>query len=665
MRYLSRTLTAGAFAAGCLLASAAFAQGTINYVTAGGAYLENIKKAYLEPVGKKMNVKFNVETSDVDTPVRVQVKSGVVTFDLVEFGADQCARGAVDGMYEKLDFSVIDKTDLLPGSYSDYYVGSTIYAIVPAWNTKKFGENGPQNWADVWNVEKFPGSRSFTKHPRYTLEAALLADGVTPDKLYPMDLNRAFASLKKIKPHVKVWWESGAQSTQLMKDGVVDISSMFNARAESAIAAGGPVAYTFNQGIMNAGCWAVVKGAPNKALAMKVLSEFVKPEYQAQMTILSNYGYSNSKAGSLGIIPPETTKKLPTSDENIKKTVWMNFDCVGEERRRGGRTLRAVLDQQLSLRGGVAPRRARRRYSGRERGPRHASTADRRHNRRTTRVGGHLSTGGIPSPPEKRVRGNGALRGRHAVRLLPANIVYLTGYDSRWFRRSTPTGLAIRARDARAALLRRRQPSLSGQPRAGAHRQERVLSRFRDTVRDGWIYRNTVDDIADTLKAKGWQRGTTAVEHWALAPAGLVLRLLETHMAEAGAKTVDGSWIVDRVRLVKSAREIALIEKAAEIADGAFRALQPVLKAGMTETEIQGFLNYEMSKRGGEEPAIRTGVASGFAHPLPPHRPDAAQGGKGRFDPHRHLRLHPALSLLRAAHLRGGGAGSALGRVRG
>lgn len=326
MRYLSHTLIAGAFAAGCLVSSAAFAQGTINYVTAGGAYLENIKKAYLEPVGKKMNVKFNVETSDVDTPVRVQFKSGVVTFDLVEFGADQCARGAADGMYEKLDFSVIDKTDLLPGSYSDYYVGSTIYAIVPAWNTKKFGDNGPQSWADVWNVEKFPGARSFTKHPRYTLEAALLADGVAPDKLYPMDLNRAFASLKKIKPNVKVWWESGAQSTQLMKDSVVDVSSMFNARAESAIAAGGPVAYTFNQGIMNAGCWAIVKGAPNKDLAMKVLAEFVKPEYQAQMTVLSNYGYSNSKAGSLGIIPPETAKKLPTSDENIKKTVWMNFD---------------------------------------------------------------------------------------------------------------------------------------------------------------------------------------------------------------------------------------------------------------------------------------------------------------------------------------------------
>jgi putative spermidine/putrescine transport system substrate-binding protein len=326
MRDLSSAFLVGALAAGCLIAGSASAQQTINYVTAGGVYLENIKKAYLEPVGKKLNVQFNVETSDVDTPVRVQFKSGVVTFDLVEFGADQCARGAADGMYDKLDFSIIDKTDLLPGSFSDYYVGSTIYAVVPAWNTKKFGTDGPQNWADVWNVDKFPGSRSFTKHPRYTLEAALLADGVTPDKLYPMDLDRAFASLKKIKPQVKVWWESGAQSTQLMKDGVVDVSSMFNARAESAIAAGGAVAYTFNQGIMNAGCWAIPKGAPHKALAMQVLAEFVKPEYQAHMTVYSNYGYSNRKAGELGIIPPEVIAKLPTSSENIKKTVWMNFD---------------------------------------------------------------------------------------------------------------------------------------------------------------------------------------------------------------------------------------------------------------------------------------------------------------------------------------------------
>lgn len=193
----------------------------------------------------------------------------------------------------------------------------------------------------------------------------------------------------------------------------------------------------------------------------------------------------------------------------------------------------------------------------------------------------------------------------------PANIVYLTGYDSRWFRRSTPTGLAIR-RDTQALIFFddvSHRSLVSHGP--GVIAKSAFFSRFRDTLREGWIYRNTVDDIADTLKDLGWHRGTTAVEHWALAPAGLVLRALEQHMEDAGARTVDGSWIVDRVRLVKSPREIALIEQAGAIADAAFLALKSELRAGMTETEIQGFLNYQLSRRGGEEPAIRTGVASG------------------------------------------------------
>src|SRR6266403_141976 len=66
----------------------------ISYVTAGGVYLENIKKAFLEPIGKKLGVDWAIETSDEDTQVRIQVKSNNVTYDIVEFGAAQCARGA-------------------------------------------------------------------------------------------------------------------------------------------------------------------------------------------------------------------------------------------------------------------------------------------------------------------------------------------------------------------------------------------------------------------------------------------------------------------------------------------------------------------------------------------------------------------------------------------
>ena len=40
-----------------------------------------------------------------------------------------------------------------------------------AWSTEKFGKDGPQSWADFWNVEKFPGRRSLRNDPAEVLEA--------------------------------------------------------------------------------------------------------------------------------------------------------------------------------------------------------------------------------------------------------------------------------------------------------------------------------------------------------------------------------------------------------------------------------------------------------------------------------------------------------------
>ena len=49
-------------------------------------------------------------------------------------------------------------------------------------------------------MKKFPGRRALRNHPIATLEAALMADGVAPDKLYPLDVDRAFKKLEEIKP---------------------------------------------------------------------------------------------------------------------------------------------------------------------------------------------------------------------------------------------------------------------------------------------------------------------------------------------------------------------------------------------------------------------------------------------------------------------------------
>ena len=50
----------------------------------------------------------------------------------------------------------------------------------------------PKNWPEFWDAAKFPGRRGLLARPQDTLEAALLADGVKPSELYPMDLDRAY-----------------------------------------------------------------------------------------------------------------------------------------------------------------------------------------------------------------------------------------------------------------------------------------------------------------------------------------------------------------------------------------------------------------------------------------------------------------------------------------
>ena len=76
------------------------------------------------------------------------------------------------------------------------------------------------------DAQAFPGRRALSAYPQEMMEIALLGDGAARDKLYPLDAKRAFAALNRIKPNIGVWWSSGAQSAQLIKDGEVDLMSM-------------------------------------------------------------------------------------------------------------------------------------------------------------------------------------------------------------------------------------------------------------------------------------------------------------------------------------------------------------------------------------------------------------------------------------------------------
>ena len=330
-KLLGSTLAVALAAGGIAVAGPARAQQQLTVVSFGGSYQDAESKALFQPAAKALGIALKEETYTSIAALRLQVKSGAVTWDVVASGSGSAARAGAEGILEKLDYKTIDVASFLPHTYQDYCVGGDVFSTVLAWNTKTYGDKGPQSWADFWDVKKFPGKRSYRKAVAGALEPALMADGVPPEKVYevlsqPGGIERAIKKIKELKPYISVWWDSGAQHAQLMKDGEVDMITGWNGRFDVAKKDGANVAYTFNQALLDYDCYAVAKGAPHRDLAMKFLAEISKPQYQAEFTKYITYGPTNKKAYDLGTIDAAYAKQLPSYPENAAKQLPIDLD---------------------------------------------------------------------------------------------------------------------------------------------------------------------------------------------------------------------------------------------------------------------------------------------------------------------------------------------------
>lgn len=305
-----------------LSATSAFAQDkAVTIAPWGGSYQEAQSKALFEPAAANTGVNVKQETYGGMSDVRLQVSSGQVTLDIVASGSGSAARAAAEGLLEPLDYDVIDVSTFYPTLYSEFCVGGDVFSTVYAWNTDTYGENGPQSWADFFDVEKFPGKRAYRGKVAGALEGALMADGVDPADVYTVldsedGIERAIDKIRELKPHIDVFWTSGAQHAQLMKDGEVDMTTGWNGRFDNAKKDGAKVMYSFNQALLDYDCFAIPKGAPNKDTAMAFLAEISKPEYQDDLPKYITYGPTNKAAYDTGVITAEQAAGLPSSPAN-------------------------------------------------------------------------------------------------------------------------------------------------------------------------------------------------------------------------------------------------------------------------------------------------------------------------------------------------------------
>jgi putative spermidine/putrescine transport system substrate-binding protein len=296
---------------------------TLVYNSSGGIVEKVAKQVFAQPYEQQTGTKITFTAPVNFAKLKAMVESGNIEWDITEVGPEDMIRGKERGYLEPIDYNVVDKSDFLPGLAYSHAVPAAFFSTVLAYNTQKFpAGKEPKSWADFWNVKKFPGPRSLPNYP-YTMEMALMADGVPPEKVYPLDEKRAWKSLDKIKPHVSVWWTMPAKPAQLLADGEVDMAAAFNGRITGIQKEGVPVAIQWNQQILLVAYNAVVKGAKNKEEAMKFLAFMVQPELQAAWVKIIPYpGPSKTMFDHL---PAEVSKNLPTYPEHYKLGVKRDY----------------------------------------------------------------------------------------------------------------------------------------------------------------------------------------------------------------------------------------------------------------------------------------------------------------------------------------------------
>lgn len=340
-------MSASVFALGLAAAGPAGAAGEVVFVSQGGAYQDAQRVAILNPVAEELGITIQEDSApDAWPQIKLQGQTGAV-WDVVDTPTSNCLRGGQQGLIEELDFQRLPNANAMPEEYrTPYSVAYEFYSSVLAYNPEKYGDNPPDSWADFWDVENFPGNRALRNHPLATLEAALLADGVPMEELYPLDVDRAFEKLEEIKPHISVWWTSGGQSAQLLHDGEVDMIMMWNGRVAALQKEGAEVRYTYNEGILQNTQLCILKGAPNLDNAYAFINAAVSPEYQANLPLEIDYGPGNPAAFETGKISAERQAELPSAPENAQMQVLMSYKWwTSEEGEKAERRWLSFMQQ--------------------------------------------------------------------------------------------------------------------------------------------------------------------------------------------------------------------------------------------------------------------------------------------------------------------------------
>ncbi len=290
--------------------------GTVTMVSYGGSYNENLRRALLDPFERESGIQVNLGENTSLAPLKLQVESGNVQWDLAELNGPEYELAVRENLLEAYDYDVIDTENVPEFAQKEFGIKYALFLFVIGWDQREISDSdAPASWADFWNTERFPAKRTLYERidDGSILEAALMAEGVPFDEIYPLDVERALNSLERLGRENVIWHTGPQEAIQQLVSREVPLATTWNGRVGIARRdEGAEIGFTPNEAVVSGDYLVVPKGAPNAQRAFELLNFIVtNAEAGAEYSTLTHYAIANMAA--IELIPPEVAEMLPTN----------------------------------------------------------------------------------------------------------------------------------------------------------------------------------------------------------------------------------------------------------------------------------------------------------------------------------------------------------------
>lgn len=312
----------------------------LSIATWAGAYGQSQDRAFFKPFASETG--YQLETVIYDGIYDAfEGQAADPEWSLVDLNADDMIRACNDQKLERLDQGILAAApngaapadDFLPGAIHPCGIASVAWSAVLVVDNRL--EHRPASLKDFFDTGTFPGKRLLPKQPRYSLELALMADGVAPESVYTTlktleGQNRAFAKLSSIKDDI-IWWEKPSDVLGRIVNNEAIMGVAFNGRAfMSIVASEQPLDILWDHQIYSYDYWSIPKGAQFQDAAKEFIRFATGTKPLAEQAQWLPYGPARRSAAAIVGKHPELgidmSRFIPTHAPNFTTALGLDSE---------------------------------------------------------------------------------------------------------------------------------------------------------------------------------------------------------------------------------------------------------------------------------------------------------------------------------------------------